>query len=1230
MDGGNSIVLIAQASDVQSIGRIDTAVGHGTITRVDGSVVPADKGTPVFQGDTVETAQGAKVGITFIDNTTFALGEGGQMRMDELVYNPQFKAGTLGLSMLKGAFVIVTGEIAPSSTDAMSIRTPVGTIGIRGTKVAGVIDPNDGLTLSLLPDPTDRPSALVVTNAAGTQFITEPNTGIQITSYNTAPSDPQPVSSLPPALNDVLAQVLSFLDGFAGEPTPSTDPNAPPSFDLLGAGPNAPQTFGEIGVIVTTDAAQSFDTAGLGQLPTITPIQAPPDFDFYLKSAVQPPIQNKDTTLNEPSIDNTSPTLPPAGTPTLTGSHVIGGDLAEVISGTPGPDLLSGAGGNDTIYGLGGYDSIYGGTGNDEIHAIQPSGNASPFIIDGGAGIDTATITLAYDAKSPTTASFDAKVISIETLTVDLSQVDNHTIDFQEANAAANVVGKINLVGSVSHVDIDLNGASNGFNINAAGLSGNNAFNATTQADTIIAGDGNDTIYGSGTNAAAGSTGNYLDGGAGHDVIRGDDGNDTIYGGTGNDDIAGFAGADYIDAGAGNDTIALEDASTGSTVIGGEGNDYIEFLSDGAAAGTSLSSLSINGGAGINTLSLQIGNNEVAIGPSSKISGIDVIELGATASGNAKFDLDLTGANFADANQNGDGTTGDLRIAVTSGLSQLYVDAHTGTQGSIIDAHDYVVDAVKVTAGSGNDTLILQSLGASDALSGGAGHDVFLIGQMAAAATVNGGNGNDTLIVSGGATYTGVNLGAGTDVVRAIMNDAAVSSFGLGAGSSGIDRLEIYANTDNISSASITIANGVIASGEMLTIQGYGHDGNIDFYDAGASAGMGDAKSSHADLDDISFGVNINASAVTGAGISIAGGFGGNDTILGGKGSDVIYAGDGNDIVSGVGGIDSIYGGLGDDSLTLQLGGGRLEGGDGNDTLIAGTSGMIGNVTLIGGDGNDSITGGSHAVLVDGGIGNDTISLRSSATVYAGDGNDTVTASSAGAPSIDLGNGNDYLAVSSGVTAFTVTGGAGNDTINVSSLSSAPGLISGGTGDDSVRAGLGNDTIYTGTGTDLVSGNDGDDKIYVQGSGTIFGGEGNDTINLSGTSSSNTLMISGGNGADSFEGATDANVTFRYFEPMEGGDVFAPGAFNAATMQIEVSELDFPGYGTVIELSGTAWNDALMPDGSGALVLFTNTSTGTKQLYADYNGNGGGYSYMVVDFGTNAVTKDDIQFTDYS
>ncbi|MEJ0069343.1 MAG: hypothetical protein WDO24_12150 [Pseudomonadota bacterium] len=60
----------------------------------------------------------------FADKTTFALGESGQMRLDELVYNPAGKDGKIALSVLKGAFAFVSGDIAGNQTDAMTVRDP--------------------------------------------------------------------------------------------------------------------------------------------------------------------------------------------------------------------------------------------------------------------------------------------------------------------------------------------------------------------------------------------------------------------------------------------------------------------------------------------------------------------------------------------------------------------------------------------------------------------------------------------------------------------------------------------------------------------------------------------------------------------------------------------------------------------------------------------------------------------------------------------------------------------------------------------------------------------------------------------------------------------------------------------------------------------------------------------------------------------------------------------------
>ena len=194
---------------------------------------------------------------------------------------------------------------------------------------------------------------------------------------------------------------------------------------------------------------------------------------------------------------------------------------------------------------------------------------------------------------------------------------------------------------------------------------------------------------------------------------------------------------------------------------------------------------------------------------------------------------------------------------------------------------------------------------------------------------------------------------------------------------------------------------------------------------------------------------------------------------------------------------------------------------------------------------------------------------------------------------------------------------------NASSLSSTPVTVRGGAGNDDFQGGPGNDTFYGGGGDDNIDGHEGDDTIYGEaGNDTLFGGAGNDTIN----GGDSDDRIEGGRGADILTGGAGAD-TFRYFEPMDGGDTITD--FSSED-RILVSRLDFPGYGTVTELSGSgAFSDAVLPDSSRYLVLYTDTSTGIMQLIADYNGNGNGYFYFVVTFtaGTTA-TVGQIVFND--
>jgi Ca2+-binding RTX toxin-like protein len=98
----------------------------------------------------------------------------------------------------------------------------------------------------------------------------------------------------------------------------------------------------------------------------------------------------------------------------------------------------------------------------------------------------------------------------------------------------------------------------------------------TDNADTLIAGIGDDTLFGDGGN-------DRLEGGFGNDIINGGDGDDIIKDSGGDDNIKAGAGNDVVHAGPGLDLVMGNDGQDfiflgtdmGSEVFAGTGNDFI-------------------------------------------------------------------------------------------------------------------------------------------------------------------------------------------------------------------------------------------------------------------------------------------------------------------------------------------------------------------------------------------------------------------------------------------------------------------------------------------------------------------------------------------------------------------------------------------------------------------------------------------------------------------------------
>jgi hypothetical protein len=99
--------------------------------KVSGESLQAKIGDLVYSGDVVRTGADARVGINFVDGTSFNLSSNARMTLDEYVYDPGGKSNSTIFSLTRGTFVFVAGQVA--KTGDMRIETPVATLGVRGT-----------------------------------------------------------------------------------------------------------------------------------------------------------------------------------------------------------------------------------------------------------------------------------------------------------------------------------------------------------------------------------------------------------------------------------------------------------------------------------------------------------------------------------------------------------------------------------------------------------------------------------------------------------------------------------------------------------------------------------------------------------------------------------------------------------------------------------------------------------------------------------------------------------------------------------------------------------------------------------------------------------------------------------------------------------------------------------------------------------------------------------------
>ena len=190
-----------------TIGEVSISTGSAVIDRQDGNKgITVEKELDVLSYDTIKTGDG-KVGIKFIDDTRVDVTEHSKLVIDEFVYDPNTKTGSLSLKASLGTIRYASGQIAKNSKQNVKISTPTATIAVRGTDFAMTVNEIGGSTIVLLPSCDGNGNCYVgeieVQTDAGFVIM---NQAFQATQVDTMESKP-----LKPVLLDLDIDMINNL-----------------------------------------------------------------------------------------------------------------------------------------------------------------------------------------------------------------------------------------------------------------------------------------------------------------------------------------------------------------------------------------------------------------------------------------------------------------------------------------------------------------------------------------------------------------------------------------------------------------------------------------------------------------------------------------------------------------------------------------------------------------------------------------------------------------------------------------------------------------------------------------------------------------------------------------------------------------------------------------------------------------------------------------------------------
>ena len=133
---GAALALLPDGARAQQrIGRAELV--RNDVTRVERTrATPIGVGDDVVRNEVVRTGEDSDAKLVLLDDTNLAIGPNATLTLDRTVFSGETSYREVAIRLTAGAFRFITGH---SRKEAYQIRTPLATLGVRGTRVDALI-----------------------------------------------------------------------------------------------------------------------------------------------------------------------------------------------------------------------------------------------------------------------------------------------------------------------------------------------------------------------------------------------------------------------------------------------------------------------------------------------------------------------------------------------------------------------------------------------------------------------------------------------------------------------------------------------------------------------------------------------------------------------------------------------------------------------------------------------------------------------------------------------------------------------------------------------------------------------------------------------------------------------------------------------------------------------------------------------------------------------------------